>query len=170
VSQIMLAFGAHQKQVLLGALALFFAAFNIMEASLPSLVTKTAPPGATGTATGVYSSSQFMGIFVGGAVGGLIEQHGGTGAVFAFATVIALIWLGLAATMRAPSYLTSRVVRLAAQVCDAQSLAAALRAVPGVAEAIVVAEEGVAYLKVDARRYDPSAAATVAGAPLQSSD
>ena len=167
-SQIMLALGGHEKLVLLGALALFFAAFNIMEASLPSLVTKTAPSGATGTATGVYSSSQFIGIFVGGAVGGWIDQHGGTGAVFAFAAVIALIWLALAATMRAPSYLASRVVRLGAGPRDAQQLAAALRAVPGVAEAIVVAEEGVAYLKVDSKRYDPGAAAIVAGAPLES--
>ncbi|MDE2339337.1 MAG: MFS transporter, partial [Gammaproteobacteria bacterium] len=100
--------------------------------------------------------------------GGWIDQHGGTGAVFAFAAVIALIWLALAATMRAPSYLASRVVRLGAGARDAQQLAAALRAVPGVAEAIVVAEEGVAYLKVDSKRYDPGAAAIVAGAPLES--
>ncbi len=168
VSQIMLALGGHEKLVLLAALALFFAAFNIMEASLPSLVTRTAPPGATGTATGVYSSSQFMGIFVGGAAGGWIEQHGGSGAVFALTGAMALIWLVLAATMRAPSYLASRVVRLAAGARDAQRLAAALRTVPGVAEAIVVAEEGVAYLKVDAKRYDSRAAAAAVGAPLES--
>ncbi len=50
---------------------LFFTAFNAMEAMLPSLVTKFAPPAAKGAATGVFSSSQFVGIFVGGAAGGL---------------------------------------------------------------------------------------------------
>ena len=110
-----------------------------------------------------------MGIFVGGAAGGWIEQHGGSGAVFALTGAMALIWLVLAATMRGPSYFASRVVRLAAGARDAQRLAAALRTVPGVAEAIVVAEEGVAYLKVDAKRYDPRAAAAAVGAPLESS-
>ncbi len=167
VSQFMLAFDSGHKLALLAALTLFFVAFNIMEASLPSLVTKTAPPGATGTATGVYSSSQFLGIFVGGVAGGWFHEHGGTATVFEFAGALALVWLVLAATMRAPSYFASRVVRLGAGAPDAASLAAALRAVPGVADAVVVAEDGVAYLKVDSNLYDPEKAAAVAGAPLQ---
>ena len=52
------------------ALAAFLTAFNVMEALLPSLVTKFAPAEAKGAATGVYSSSQFFGIFAGGAGGG----------------------------------------------------------------------------------------------------
>ena len=48
----------------------FFSAFNVMEASLPSLITKVAPPDAKGTAMGIYSSLQFLGIFAGGVVGG----------------------------------------------------------------------------------------------------
>ena len=166
-SQFMLAFDSGHKLVLLAALTLFFAAFNIMESSLPSLVTKTAPPGATGTATGVYSSSQFLGIFVGGVAGGWVHGHAGTAAVFEFAGALALLWLVLAATMRAPSYFASRVVRLGAGVPDPASLAAALRALPGVADAVVVTEDGVAYLKVDSQLYDPETAAAVAGAPLK---
>src|SRR6185312_9788909 len=54
-SQIMLYLGAGNLYVLLGALAIFFSAFNVMEASLPSLITKAAPPDAKGTATGLYS-------------------------------------------------------------------------------------------------------------------
>ncbi len=167
VSQFMLAFDSGHKLALLAALTLFFAAFNVMEASLPSLVTKTAPPGATGTATGVYSSSQFLGIFVGGVAGGWIQQRAGSGAVFEFAGALALVWLVLAATMRAPSYFASRVLPLGAGAPDPARLAAALRAVPGVADAVVVAEDGVAYLKVDAKLYDPEKAAEVAGAPLK---
>ena len=166
VSQFMLAFGGANRFVLLAALAVFFAGFNIMEASLPSLVTKTAPPGATGTATGVYSSSQFLGIFVGGLAGGWIHQHAGIGAVFEFAGALALLWLLLAATMRTPSYFASRVVRLGAGTSDPVQLAAALRALPGVAEAVVVTEDGVAYLKVDSKLYDPQRAAALTGAAL----
>ncbi len=76
VSQVMLYFGAHNLYVLLAALTLFFSGFNVMEASLPSLITKVAPPDAKGTAMGLYSSLQFLGIFVGGVVGGWANQNG----------------------------------------------------------------------------------------------
>ncbi len=82
VSQVMLYFGAGNLYVLLAALIVFFSAFNVMEASLPSLITKIAPPDAKGTAAGIYSSLQFLGIFAGGIVGGLANQHGGTAGVF----------------------------------------------------------------------------------------
>jgi MFS family permease len=85
------------------ALVIFFSGFNIMEASLPSLVTRTAPAAATGTATGIYSSSQFLGIFAGGAVGGWIHQAAGMDAVFFFAAAVAFIWLLVAATMHGPA-------------------------------------------------------------------
>ena len=63
VSQAMLYAGSGNLTVLLLALVVFFSAFNVMEASLPSLITKTAPPDAKGTAMGLYSSLQFLGIF-----------------------------------------------------------------------------------------------------------
>jgi predicted MFS family arabinose efflux permease len=103
MSQLMLAVGGADAYVLLAGLVLFFSGFNIMEASLPSLVTKTAPAGATGTATGIYSSSQFLGIFAGGVVGGWVHQAAGTAAVFLFAAAVAIAWLLVAATMRGPA-------------------------------------------------------------------
>ena len=99
-SQLMLAFLAQSPHVVLAALVVFFAGFNIMEASLPSLVTKAAPAGSTGTATGIYSSSQFLGIFAGGIVGGWVHQAAGTVAVFLFGAAVAIVWLLVAATMR----------------------------------------------------------------------
>ena len=87
VSQAMLYFGAGNLYVLLAALVVFFSAFNVMEASLPSLITKAAPPDAKGTAMGLYSSLQFLGIFVGGVVGGWANQRGGDAAVFALTAV-----------------------------------------------------------------------------------
>jgi predicted MFS family arabinose efflux permease len=102
-SQLMLAAGAADKYVVLTALVVFFSGFNIMEASLPALVTRSAPAGATGTATGIYSSSQFLGIFAGGAIGGWVHQAAGAPAVFFFAAAVALVWLLVAAGMRGPA-------------------------------------------------------------------
>ncbi len=84
------------------ALTAFFTAFNIMEAILPSLVTKFAPADAKGAATGVYSTSQFLGIFVGGAGGGWVLAVGGVAGVFAFAVALCAAWLAVALTMRRP--------------------------------------------------------------------
>lgn len=167
VSQLMLAAGGHDVYVLIAALILFFAGFNIMEASLPSLVTKTAPSGSTGTATGIYSSSQFLGIFIGGVAGGWVNQTEGTAGVFIFSCAIAGLWLLAAATMRRPSHLTTRVVRVGNRsAADAHRLSAQLRQVPGVAEALVVPEEGLAYLKVDSKVFDRAKAESITGATL----
>lgn len=168
MSQLMLAAAGHDAYVLIAAITLFFAAFNVMEASLPSLVTKTAPSGSTGTATGIYSSSQFMGIFVGGVVGGWVNQTDGAAGVFTFACVISVLWLLVAATMRRPSHLTTRVMRVSARsAADADQLSAQLRQVPGVAEALVVPGERLAYLKVDSKIFDRAKAESVAGATLE---
>ena len=140
------------------ALLVFFTAFNLLEASLPSLISKVAPAESKGTAMGVYSSSQFLGIFVGGTAGGWLYGHHGVAGVFAFSTLVALAWLLLAATMKNPRYLSSyllNVGRVSAQ--EADRLAARLARVPGVAEAVVIADDGVAYLKVDSGALDEAA-------------
>ncbi len=158
-SQLMLVVGNRDVYVVLAAITLFFAGFNVLEASLPSLVTKTAPPEAKGTATGIYSSAQFLGIFVGGVVGGWIQQTEGGGSIFAWSGGLALLWLVVAVTMQQPSYLTTRLIRIGeSRAADAEHLAAKLRQVPGVAEAVVIAEEQLAYLKVDSRIFDAASA------------
>jgi predicted MFS family arabinose efflux permease len=98
-SQLMLAAGGSKPYVLLAGLVVFFSGCNVMEASLPSLVTKTAPAGSTGTATGIYSSSQLLGIFAGGAIGGWVHQAAGTPAVFFFAGAVAMVWVLVTASM-----------------------------------------------------------------------
>jgi predicted MFS family arabinose efflux permease len=92
-SNALLVVGGSNAVLLIAALIVFFSAFNILEATLPSLVSKTAPAAHKGTALGIYSSLQFLGIFVGGAAGGYFNQHGGSGAVFAFTIALALLWL-----------------------------------------------------------------------------
>ncbi|MFZ0990143.1 MAG: MFS transporter [Xanthobacteraceae bacterium] len=163
-SQIMLFYGSGNVFALFAALIVFFSAFNVMEASLPSLITKVAPADVKGTAMGVYSSLQFLGIFVGGIIGGMAHQHGGSAGVFALTTALAVIWLIAAAGMAQPSYLTTRLVPIAENnLSDAALLATKLRQVPGVVEAVIIAEENVAYLKVDGKSFDAAMAEAVAG-------
>ncbi len=82
---------------------LFFTAFTFLEACLPSLVTKFAPPGSKGTAAGIYSSSQFLGIFIGGSVGGLLYNHFGTLGIFLFSMTLGVVWALLAFSMKQPN-------------------------------------------------------------------
>jgi hypothetical protein len=137
------------------SLVLFFAGFNLLEASLPSLISKTARATQKGTAMGVYSSSQFMGAFAGGVIGG--ATHGQWGIDGLYVTVLAalLLWLLLASSMRQPRYLSTFLlnvgVRNEAEIAD---LTRDLAAVEGVAEVAVVAGEGVAYLKVEKHVLD----------------
>ncbi|MDS4070206.1 MAG: MFS transporter [Candidatus Competibacter sp.] len=136
-------------------LLVFFTGFNLLEATLPSLIAKMAPPDAKGTAMGIYSSSQFLGAFAGGALGGWLRGLYGLKGVFAFATLGALAWLLVAWTMRSPRYLSSYLLNVGAlDEVEARLLALRLGQVPGVAEAVVVAAEGVAYLKVDRHALD----------------
>jgi len=163
-SQMMLFFGAGNLFILLAALVVFFSAFNVMEASLPSLITKVAPPDVKGTAMGVYSSLQFLGIFIGGIIGGMAHQHGGSAGVFALTSGLALVWLLAAAGMAQPNYLTTRLVPIPeSKLADAATLATKLRQVPGVVEAVVIVEENAAYLKVDSKLFDAAMAEAVAG-------
>jgi len=74
-------------------LVIFFAAFNVLEAKLPALVSKAAPGAARGAAGGVYSSVQFLGIFAGGAAGGALAQHLGPGWLLAACITLAALWL-----------------------------------------------------------------------------
>ncbi|UCD67040.1 MAG: MFS transporter [Betaproteobacteria bacterium] len=102
-AQSMLAASSEVFVLSVAGLVLFFAAFNLLEASLPSLVSRAAPPSAKGTAIGVYSTLQFVGSFVGATAGGLIAQYYGNTMVFAFCALVALVWLAVAVGMRAPS-------------------------------------------------------------------
>ncbi len=93
-----------------GVLFFFFMAFNLLEASLPSLVSKESPAAAKGTAMGVYSTSQFFGAFLGGAVGGILLEQLGLQGVLWFMVAVLLLWLAVALTMPAPGYTASLMI------------------------------------------------------------
>ncbi|MDQ6962331.1 MAG: MFS transporter [Mariprofundaceae bacterium] len=83
-------------------LLLFFIGFNVLEACLPSLISRIAPSESKGAAMGVYSSSQFFGAFLGGALGGLCYGAWGAQALFLICAVVALAWLVMASNMSPP--------------------------------------------------------------------
>jgi MFS family permease len=102
VGQAMLAVAGASLPLTIAALVVFFTAFNLLEAILPSLVSKFAPPEIKGTAVGVYSSVQFLGAFVGAAAGGWLSQWHGPAAVFGFCLALTALWLAIGASMTAP--------------------------------------------------------------------
>ncbi len=140
------------------SLLLFFAAFNILEATLPSLISKISPLDAKGTAMGVYSSAQFLGAFFGGVMGGFLMQHVGGNAVFIFAIALLLLWLLVSAGMKAPAPVRTKLYHLP-ELGEAQgrALQQKLEQLPGVREAMVVAAEGMACLKVETQGFDEAA-------------
>ena len=81
-------------------LLIFFTGFNILEASLPSLVSRIAPASAKGLALGIYNTAQALGLFVGGALGGAIVARWGSEAVFVFAAIVTAAWWLIALGMR----------------------------------------------------------------------
>ncbi len=138
--------------VLVIPMLMFFIAFNLLEAMLPSLVSKIAPVGTKGTALGIYSTSQFAGAFIGGLVGGLLLQLYSSQAVFGFAGIVGATWLIFAWTMAAPRDLTSLCVAVESRE-DADKVAR----VAGVVEAFHAVDESRVYLKVDREHLDERA-------------
>ena len=129
---------------------LFFCGFNLLEATLPSLISKTAPGDMKGTAMGIYSTSQFLGAFVGGTFGGWCYGEWGIASVFVLCTVVTLIWLLIAMSMSTPRYLANLIVSIDSfSTSDPEYLTSQLLAVEGIAEAKVHFKDQIAYLKVD---------------------
>lgn len=134
---------------------LFFSAFNLLEASMPSLVAKMAPAAHKGTAMGAYSTSQFLGVFLGGLTGGSISEFYGIAGVASFNVVLLLVWALLALTMEKPHFHTSYLINVGEVTeNDAQEIVKGLSRVRGVIDATVIAEDGVAYLKIDKQHVD----------------
>jgi len=139
-------------------LACFFIAFNTLEALLPSLIAKFSPADKKGTAMGVYSTSQFLGAFVGGLLGGAIYGWYDLSGVFFFCTVVAGAWFFVARTMETPRFLANFMLHVGDIPADrVEKLEYDLKQVKGVVEALYVEEEGAAYLKVDNRELDGDA-------------
>jgi MFS family permease len=134
----------------------FFVAFNILEASLPSLVSRLAPASSRGTALGVYNTTQALGLFAGGAAGGWLAQHLGETSVFVFGIAVIALWLGAASGMRVPGETVERAYRVSPRL-DPAGLRERLICLRGVREAVIVPEQGIARLRVYPESFDERA-------------
>lgn len=158
-AQIGLALAMEHLWAIVGALFFYFVAFNLLEASLPSLISKLAPVSAKGTAMGVYNTAQALGLFVGGVAGGWLAQHYGFAAVFVFCGILIGAWLMASLSMRAPLAIKTRMFHVGMMDRErAAQLRNQLAGVTGVVEAAVLAEEGVAMLKILRAGWDETSA------------
>lgn len=150
LSLIVLAQGYSHYVSLLVGISLFFIAFNLLEALLPSLLSKIAPTGSKATAMGIYSSSQFFGAFLGGVLGGILWEYHNIQLAYWLLVACALLWLIVALFMRSPQFLQSMMFDIPhCTTQQAEQLLAKLQAIRGVEEAVVLAQEGTVYLKVN---------------------
>ncbi|MDU5501662.1 MAG: MFS transporter [Enterobacter sp.] len=142
--------GPHFWELIAGV-QLFFLAFNLMEALLPSLISKESPAGYKGTAMGIYSTSQFLGVAIGGSLGGWVDGLFDSQTVFLAGALLATVWLLVAGTMKEPRYVSSLRVEIPDDVEISDALKQRLEAKEGVTEVLIVPEERSAYVKIDSK-------------------
>jgi len=139
-------------------MVVFFTAFNLLEATLPSLVSKVSPVGSRGTAMGIYASSQFFGAFIGGFGGGVLLNHFGMSGVFLGGGILALAWLFVAIFMARPQHLSSLSIRYSAPHTTSLTLSSrahdAILAVQGVHDVLWDAPNKLLYLKIDKAHFE----------------
>lgn len=152
---------AGNNLLLLGCcLGLFFCGFNVLGSTMPSLVSKAAPSDLRGTAMGIYSSSQFLGSFIGGATGGWLAGEYGATWVFLGCASIGTLWLIMALFMQPPVYFSNLLIPLEIDNTQASDFLQELLAIDGVKEAKLHFEEQVAYLKIDELKFAKQALQT----------
>ena len=147
VSLLLLALGSQVGVGIIVGLLLYFMGFNLLEATIPSWISKRAPVANKATAMGLNSSSQFFGAFVGGAMGGLLLSQPNLLAWGILAAVMAVALLFII-PIADPPYLSSTTVTIPKNI-DIQDWSRQMMAVNGVDELVVMAKEQVAYLKLD---------------------
>ncbi len=140
---------------MVAALFVFFTAFNLLEATLPSLISKIAFAGGKGTAMGVYSSSQFFGAFCGGLMGGFVWSSYGMANVFLVCAVILFVWFMVALGMKSPRHMSSLLRHIEIETdAQAKEITDKLLAVKGVLDVGISVDDSTAYLKVDNELLD----------------
>jgi MFS family permease len=155
ISQLVLAISPFSFYPLIGGFLLFFIGFNYLEAVQPSLVAKYSDVNNKGTAMGVYSTSQFLGIFAGGMIGGLVLQQWGISGVFIFSALMAVLLLLVAVSLPQPDFFKNQLIKLKDDLlADPIKTKQQLLAITGVKQVAISLDEGVAYLKVDKNQLD----------------
>ena len=135
----------------------FFVAFNVLEAMLPSLVSRVAPAQGRGAAIGVYNTTQTLGVFFGGLIGGWAAARHGANGVFAVCAALAAVWLALAAGMRPVRREVNEVSSLTLSIASGvnpEGLREALASVRGVRQVEVLVHERIARIQVVPGQWD----------------
>lgn len=159
LAQAGLLFGLHSVWLITGYLVVYFIGFNVLEASLPSMVSKIAPPDLKGTAMGVYNTLQSVGLFVGGASGGLLFQHYGFASIFAFCCVLMGVWLLIALCSPAPNPVKNISMPVGTQWRgNTDLLFRALSELDGVESVAFSADRQTVYIKALQKGFDQEAA------------
>ena len=158
IAQLMFSVSIQHFWGIVFSLTLYFIAFNVLEASLPSIISKIAPAAAKGTAMGVYNTTQSLGVFVGGALGGYLSHKFGFASVFIFCSIMMLLWLILAYSMQAPPAVKTKMYSMEEAAEDlTNDQVAALREqlakLAGVIEAVVLPLERTVILKIDKSQH-----------------
>ena len=136
---------------------LFFAAFNLLETMLPSEVGRIAPAGLRGTFIGFFMTSQFLGFFFGGIIGGWVLMHSDISLLMLVNMLVGLVWFIIILGTPGSKNLGSRVVDLTGfSERPAKEVLKELLSTTGVIEAVLIEKEQVAYLKVDQDQFDDS--------------
>ncbi len=156
VGLLVLIFGFESKYILLTGLGIFFIAFNVMEALLPSWLSKVAPIQSKATAMGVNASSQFLGAFFGGTLGGQLLLLNDTSMGWSILTAVAIIWLLISFGLAQPRYLSSLVLSLP-ENRQTDEWTSQLLSIHGIEEVVVMPEQQVAYVKVDKQQINDTA-------------
>jgi MFS family permease len=163
LTQVGLLLGLHSLVAVVVLLTVYFTVFNVLEAALPSLVTRFAPAELRGTAIGVYNTSQSLGLFAGGAVGGWLAQSWGESSVFVVGTALCALWLLAAWAMNPPGGLEKREFAMAPGA-DPEAVRERLVRVRGVRKAELLPAEGIARLTVTRGMLDEQAVLDCLGA------
>lgn len=153
VSQFLLIFLNQAWFWICSAMMLYFVAFNILEATLPSQISRQADSANKGTAMGVYSSSQFLGIFAGGALAGVVFQYTGSMGIFIFNSAISLLWLLIAAFMNPNAYELTLTIPLPHKEINNTDLQQALTQLAGVKSVSISHEEQKIFLRIAKNTY-----------------
>ena len=133
-------------------LLIFFAGFNLLEATLPSWLSKMCPVGNRGTAMGIYSTSQFFGAFAGGLAGGWSLHEFGVDGLFVTITLILLIWAFVSVGLKSPRPLQTVVLSVGSM--EQQDFLKIISNVTGVEDILLVKGEHLAYVQVDRLQVD----------------
>jgi MFS family permease len=132
----------------------FFWGFNLLEASMPSLVSKYSNPVSKGLSMGVFSSSQFLGAFFGGVMAGAIVQNYGHNGVFLFAFIMFLLWFLVALSMRNPvGYETLTIDLKDIDRQQRESFVSRCYDLKGVTDVTVISEDQIAYVKTNKKVF-----------------